>query len=175
VLGGSRNSVFTQHLLEALKGEGQKTGDGLIRVFEIFNHVSEKVKQAVPGKQHPTFKASDLEDNFPVALDHGGKKSPSPRISISHSDEFSKWQQLEGILANLYPLGPTDQEIWNRAGGDLSRIQLGSTGRANWFAALRTLRRGGGGEHISRESLLRAALADFPHHPELMAVLGLEE
>lgn len=28
----------------------------------------------MPDKQHPIFKASDLEDNFPVALELGGVK-----------------------------------------------------------------------------------------------------
>jgi hypothetical protein len=54
-----------------LKGAAYTQGDGLIRVFDVFNHVSEKVQAAVPGKQHPIFKASDLEDNFPIALDRG--------------------------------------------------------------------------------------------------------
>ena len=56
--------MFTSKLLDALRGEAQTSGDGVIRVFEIFNHVAQMVKAAVPGRQHPIFKASDLEDNF---------------------------------------------------------------------------------------------------------------
>ena len=72
--------MFTSHLLNALRGQAWTRRDGLIRVFEIFNHVSEMVKRQVPGQQHPVFKASDLEDNFPVALDRGGVKSTPPRL-----------------------------------------------------------------------------------------------
>ena len=79
VLDGERNSVFTRHLLEALRGQGRTSGDGLIRVFEIFNHVSETVKRTVPGRQHPIFKASDLEDNFPVAPRPRGNQDPRIR------------------------------------------------------------------------------------------------
>ncbi|MEU6609999.1 caspase family protein [Streptomyces shenzhenensis] len=166
VLSGARNSVFTQHLLEALEGKGRTTGDGLIRVFEIFNHVAEKVRTSVPGEQHPIFKASDLEDNFPVALDRGGLKTSA----AAHISQPDQWRDIEAILADLYPAGPIDQDVWARAGGDLSRLRLQGSGRANWFAALRNLKRGGGGQHISLLTLLETAADDFPHHPEITAL-----
>ena len=168
VFGNARNSVFTSKLLEALRGEGQTSGDGVIRVFEIFNHVAQMVKLAVPGRQHPIFKASDLEDNFPVTLDRGG-------IKVVFADATSRvmlgiWEQLNSLMPDLYPLGPMDQEVWARAGGDPSRLHLNDTGRVLWFKALRTLRRGGGGAGICRESIVRAALEDYPHHPALTAL-----
>jgi metacaspase-1 len=92
-----------------------------------------------PSPQHPIFKASDLEDNFPVALDRGGTKSAGLGRQASE-----RWRELEQILADLNPAGPTDQDIWARAGGDPSRLKLSGTGRANRFAALRTLKLGGG-------------------------------
>ncbi|MGB3551321.1 MAG: caspase family protein [Candidatus Binatus sp.] len=165
VLPGARNSLFTERFLEALRGAAQTHGDGLIRVFEVFNYVAETVRGSVPGRQHPIFKASDLEDNFPVALYCGGTKSPAPLCLVS-----PPWRQLEEILADLYPAGPLDDEIWSRAGGDVSRLRLSGTGRAMWFAALRTLRQGGGGANITTKRLIATALGDFPHHPELQAV-----
>ena len=169
VLQGARNSVFTGHLLEILNGRGRTSGDGVIRVFDIFNHVAERVKRTVPGRQHPIFKASDLEDNFPVVLDRGGMKSTIPSAAPGVKPDV--WERLGHIMPDLYPMGPIDQEIWVRAGGDLSRLRLGGTGRASWFAALRTLRHGGGGPGIRREYLIGAALDDHPHHPELTALL----
>lgn len=164
VFAGARNSLFTHHLLDALRGGARTHGDGLIRVFEIFNYVAEKVRGAAPGRQHPIFKASDLEDNFPVALDRGGAKKKGSEISVGAE---RVWRRLEEILADLYPAGPQDQEIWARAGGDVSRLRLKGTGRANWFAALRTMQQGGGGLNINRSKLIRAALEDFPHQQEL--------
>ncbi len=83
VLSGMDNSLFTHYLLEALRGNVRTHGDGLIRVFNIFEYVSEKVPAR--GSQHPIFKASDLENNFPVALYMGGKQIsvPSPPTSVN--------------------------------------------------------------------------------------------
>ena len=169
VLQNARNSVFTSELLDALRGQGRTSGDGVIRVFEIFNHVAQMVKRAVPGRQHPIFKASDLEDNFPVALDRGGVKSDASAAVSRAAPEV--WSQLGETMPNLYPAGPMDQEVWARAGGDPSRLRLHETGRAAWFAALRTLRLGGGGAGIRKESLIETAIEDYPHHPELAALL----
>lgn len=72
VLSGMRNSLFTHHLLAALKGAAQDRGDGLIRVFDVFHHVSDTVP-AQQADQHPVFKAQDLENNYPLALRLGGK------------------------------------------------------------------------------------------------------
>lgn len=165
VLGGARNSLFTEHLLGALRGGARTQGNGLVRVFEVFNHVSERVRQAMPDRQHPIFKASDLEDNFPVALELGGVKHLDAMPAVAEGSKV--WRQLEEILSDLYPAGPQDQELWLRAGGDVSRLRLAATGRASWFAALRTLRQGGGGAGISQNSLIDTALQDFPHHLEL--------
>ena len=169
VFSEARNSVFTSHLLDVLRGRGRTSGDGVIRVFEIFNHVAEMVKREVPGRQHPIFKASDLEDNFPVALNRGGAKSDSS-APVSET-EPEVWGQLADLLPVLFPAGPMDQEVWARAGGDPSRLHLGDTGRAAWFRALRALRQGGGGPGIRRESLIGTALEDYPHHPVLVALL----
>ena len=169
VLPDARNSVFTSHLLDALRGRARTSGDGMIRVFDIFNHVAEMVNREVPGRQHPIFKATNLEDNFPVALDRGDVKSNAANPVAGESLET--WGQLQEILPDLYPAGPMDLEVWARAGGDPSQLYLNETGRAAWFKALRTLRRGGGGVGIRRESLIETALADYPHHPALAALV----
>jgi hypothetical protein len=172
VFGSARNSVFTQHLLESLKGEMPTRGDGVVRVFEVFEHVASEVPRSTSERQHPIFKASDLEKNFPVALDKGGHKSgitAADRRAIS--DEFD-WHELEVVLSDLYPAGPTDQDVWRRAGGDLSRLRLTQSGRATWFASLLILKQGGGGPQLTRERLIQAALDDFPNHDTLNRLLG---
>ncbi len=69
---GMENSLFTHYLLEALHGNARTRGDGMIRVFDLFDYVSEEVPSR--GPQHPIFKAADLENNFPIALYQGGKQ-----------------------------------------------------------------------------------------------------
>lgn len=165
VLKGARNSVFTSAMLNGLKGAAPVAPDGTIRVFDLFNYVSAAVRQAVPSRQHPIFKASELEENFPVALALGGAKSADPS-GVSGN----RHRDLEQILPDLFPAGPTDQEIWLRAGGDVSRLKLIGNGRAQWFAALRLLSQGGGGADITRQTLISAALEEFPHHQELQCL-----
>ena len=87
-------------------------------------------------------KATQLEMNFPVALGTVGKK----QVAIEppkFSSQFD-WKRLEVALAELYPLGPVDRELWLRSGGDLSRLKLNLTGRTAWFSSLMYLRQGGG-------------------------------
>jgi len=65
-LRGMRNSLFTHYLLEALRGEARTLGDGYVRVFDLFRHVADHVP--IQADQHPIFKASAMEKDFPIAL-----------------------------------------------------------------------------------------------------------
>jgi hypothetical protein len=75
VLPAAANSLFTQHLLDGLKG-GVPSDDGMIRVFDLFEYVQPRVTRDQPS-QHPVFRA-DLEENFPVALAPPGNTGPAP-------------------------------------------------------------------------------------------------
>jgi len=70
VLSDANNSLFTACLLAALRGAARTQGDGLVRVFDVFDYISREVPRH--ASQHPIFKAADLEDNFPIALFMGG-------------------------------------------------------------------------------------------------------
>jgi hypothetical protein len=76
VLHDAPHSLFTQHLLEGLRG-GIVSDDGIIRIFQVFDYVKPRVRQAQP-QQTPVFKA-DIEDNFAVALYRGGIKGAEPK------------------------------------------------------------------------------------------------
>jgi hypothetical protein len=84
VLPGASNSLFTQHLLAALRGAVSAPG-GVIRIFDLFNYVQPRVTSDQAG-QHPIFKA-EIEENFPVALYLGGK-APAPIPAVVPGDEF---------------------------------------------------------------------------------------
>jgi len=75
VLPDAENSLFTQHLLAALRG-GVPSEDGLIRIFDLFEYLQPRVTGDWPD-QHPIFKA-ELEENFPVALYLGGQQGTVP-------------------------------------------------------------------------------------------------
>ncbi len=88
----------------------------------------------------------------------------SPRAASAQA----KPNELTEIAAMLYPAGPSDRAIWQRAGGDLSRIPLEGVGHARWWSALEQLGLGGGGGTISLSSLVDVMTDDFPHHDELL-------
>lgn len=167
VSSGARNSVFTTALLAGLRGAADKSASGFIKIFDLFSYISEEVPKLIPDDQHPIFKADNLEGNFAVALSQGGRKSPYSPEPLPAAKEEDRWSVLEELFVELYPFGPRDQEVWSRAGGDLSRLQFHPTGQAAWHAALRTLKLGGGGRSINFGSLLRTAKEDFSNHPQL--------
>lgn len=76
-------------------------------------------------------------------------------------------QDFYKAAAALYPKGPTDRGIWERAGGDLAAITLGGTGRSMWWTALRELDQGGGGPSITMASLIAAMRHDYPSNETL--------
>jgi len=166
IMTGSRNSIFTEQLLRVLRGEAEADDSGVVRVLSIFRHLSSAVPAVSGDRQHPIMKATDLENDFPVALRLGGAKSVSP----SALEKNSPWEALEAVLVGLYPLGPLDQDVWMRAGGDVSRLRLDGSGRTRWFAAMRLLRQGGGGASISPKCLIEAASQDFPNRSDLKAL-----
>ena len=61
-----KNSLFTHYLLEALRGQGRTLGDGYVRVFDLFRYVADHVP--AKANQHPIFKTTAMEEDFPVAL-----------------------------------------------------------------------------------------------------------
>lgn len=69
--------------------------------------------------------------------------------------------------AALYPAGPIDKGIWERAGGDLAAITLGGSGQSMWWSALRQLDQGGGGQSITMASLIAAMRDDYPNNDML--------
>jgi adenosylhomocysteine nucleosidase len=76
---------------------------------------------------------------------------------------ISMRQKLFEIATKLYPEGLKDKGIWLRAGGDLSVVNLNSTGKAQWIEALRLVDNGGGGD-IDFDSILREMKLDYPRN-----------
>jgi metacaspase-1 len=98
VLSSMQNSLFTHYLLEALRGNARTRGDGLLRIFDVFEYVSEQVPAR--GNQHPIFKAADLENNFPIALYVGGKQlSPATAPAASHKTVVDKRALREAMIS----------------------------------------------------------------------------
>jgi hypothetical protein len=136
------NSLFTHYLLEALRGNGYHRGDGLIRVFDIFDYVSENVPeiaQKYPMKisatkfddsQHPVLK-THLETNFPISLFQGGQKTtieatfsasvPEIPSSAARKSEVTE-EDVLNILFNTFKEAP---DKWTSSGKILEALELG--------------------------------------------------
>lgn len=72
-------------------------------------------------------------------------------------------EKLFEITTKLYPEGLKDKGVWRRAGGDLSLVQLNTTGKAQWIEALRLVENGGGGD-ISFNSIIGEMKIDYPKY-----------
>jgi hypothetical protein len=75
VVPGHRNSVFTRHLLDGLRGGAEGAG-GAIRIFDLYHYVQQRVVAEFPA-QRTVFK-SELEDNYPIARYRGGAAPIAP-------------------------------------------------------------------------------------------------
>jgi hypothetical protein len=73
------------------------------------------------------------------------------------------------MAVDLYPRGPADGDIWERAGGNLADLPTASTPRQAWSRALTQVKRGSTGAPAIT-ALVDVMIADFPANP---AVQGL--
>jgi hypothetical protein len=116
-----------------LQGKAFTRGDGLIRVFDVFDYVSEKVPTRRP--QHPIFKA-EIESNFPIALYQGRQKVDiSKNLPLHQNTEVDRTALREAMTdafsrAELETLC-TDVEQALRNDGIRERVSLDAVGGAN--------------------------------------------
>jgi len=92
VIGETDNSLFTHYLVEGLKGEADRDGDGHITVDELYDYAYEKVRLATP-KQTPS-KFSTKQQGEIVLRQNVEIKQP--RIAPPLSDD-----QIAAIKASL--------------------------------------------------------------------------
>lgn len=82
----------------------------------------------------------------------------------------SVYSELTRIAIKLYDKGPEDQDVWKRAGGDLSKLHNNKTREDNWRNAIALLRNGGGGKELSVKSLIKQMIEDHPNNTELKEI-----
>lgn len=79
-------------------------------------------------------------------------------------------QKLIEIMCKLYPGGLRENQIWINAGGDLSLINVGQSGKGQWVEAIRTLKLGGGGR-ISIDSLIETVANEYGDNKDVKKLL----
>ena len=69
-------SIFTQALLNALRGEGVTQPDGYVRMGDVAMYVGAKVAYWTRDRQHPLLNWVEQADNFRLAYYAGGDTQP---------------------------------------------------------------------------------------------------
>lgn len=79
----------------------------------------------------------------------------------------SFYSEILNMAQIMYPKGPEDNDIWKRAGGDVSKLVDSKSRAENWKLAIHNLKNGGAGSKISTTKLLDAMIEDHPYNNEL--------
>ena len=91
--------------------------------------------------------------------------------SISISEE-EWWTELLVVACNLFPKGPNDGDLWEKADGKASDLHHNTTGEDAWRKALAKLRKGGC-KNISVPKLLNAMKDKYYINQELNSLIEL--
>lgn len=87
------------------------------------------------------------------------------RLTIGNVSDDERWQALLDLSKYLYPKGPDDESIWQRAGGEVARaFWFGFSASHTWDNALRKIRNGSN-PHPKR--LLCEMKSDFPQNEHI--------
>ena len=86
-------------------------------------------------------------------------------LGLTRVSESEKWQALELLAAELYPSGPDDDGLWERAGGNDADLPSAGSGRARWRQGMRYMRQG---KQPAPSALLAGMMGDFPNNQRLL-------
>ncbi|GAB4023395.1 5'-methylthioadenosine/S-adenosylhomocysteine nucleosidase [Spirosoma migulaei] len=84
--------------------------------------------------------------------------------------EHTREQKLVEIMCKLYPGGLRDNQIWIAAGGNLSLVNLGQSGKGQWVEAIRMLKHGGGG-NITIDGLIKTVAEEYGDNKDVKELL----
>ena len=87
-------------------------------------------------------------------------------VSVS---EREKWEVFQELAVELYPGGPDEDGLWERAGGDDADLSTRGDGRTRWRKAVRNVRNGKG---PTPSALLAAMMKDFPNNERIPHLAG---
>ena len=84
--------------------------------------------------------------------------------SLEPVSESEKWEALQKLAADLYPSGPDEGGLWERAGGNNADISTGSNGRTRWRDTLKNMRNG---KEPLPLVLLSRMMEDYPNNEQI--------
>lgn len=177
VVGHTRSSsalLLREHFSDAAAVEME--GHGFMRALQAHPErqalIVRGISDLIDGKEvsdaegwQAVASATAAAFAFEVLAQYEGSNPDSPVAPAVSGPSDDRWRELRSLLVRLYPGGPLDERIWQRAGGDVSRLPVQSSGRTAWYDAVSLMERGGGGATLS--SLVREVHEDFPEDPEV--------
>ena len=91
------------------------------------------------------------------------------KLRLTPVSEWEKWDGFQELATELYPGGPDDSGLWERAGGDDADLSNRRDGRTRWRKAVRNIRNGRG---PSPSALLAEMKKDFPNNERILHLAG---
>lgn len=83
---GGGHGVFTHYLLEGMRGAGDRDGNGIVTIGELFEYVRDSVKQATGHRQHPSIGMNAYDRDMPIAI---AQRSNSSQPKACHPNEMN--------------------------------------------------------------------------------------
>ena len=87
------------------------------------------------------------------------------RATTGVPNEGTVWDAFSEVAQELYPRGPAERNVWNRAGGRMADLQADGPGAERWRDAIGHLMRGGRGPKPER--LIQEMREDWPDNEAL--------
>lgn len=88
-------------------------------------------------------------------------------LGVSPVTDADKRESLAQVAAELYPRGPDDNSLWERAGGKDSDLTHHGSGISRWRDALRSIQKG---KKPSIATLIQEMRGDFAENPKLRVI-----
>lgn len=85
-------------------------------------------------------------------------------LQVAPVSEWEIWESFQELATELYPGGPDEDGLWERAGGDDADLSIGGYGRTRWRKAVRKVRNGKG---PTPSALLTEMKKDFPNNERI--------
>lgn len=168
VVSSIRTETYTQikkYVSDALAVEMEGAGFLLaVRAYAAQGIVIRGISDLLEQKEE-----ADKSGSQPIAANNAAAFSfqmlkqlmQEDKLSTESLDDIAYKNELVGRLASLYEKGPEENNIWKRAGGNVSILTNDANRKSQWYSVIDIMSKGGGG-NITLQSLIEEVKGDFP-------------
>jgi nucleoside phosphorylase len=169
VVSSTRTGTYThinKYISDALAVEMEGAGFLLaVRAYAAQGIVIRGISDLLEQKEE-----ADNSGSQPIAANNAAAFSfqmlrqliQEDKLSTESLDDVAYKNKLADKLASLYEKGPEENNIWKRAGGNVSILTNDANRKSQWYSAIDAMSKGGGG-NITLQSLITEVRKDFPN------------